>query len=248
MLLIEPVISFIILYQLFTMELPPLLQPQKTIYFFRHGQSEGNILWGKETNEGIHPTEQHLTELGKEQAQKLAKRIAKFDLELLLSSTLTRARETTDIINQQEDYNIEYSDLFVERQKPSSIIGKLRNDELVLATEKAWKHRLFHLGEQVEDGDSYETLIPRAEQAIEFLKSKPESVLGVVTHQFFLNSLIIKVILGATISPEIYTRLQEQYWLENTGIVVLHYHPEYPYTGWKVITYNDTAHLDYLKG
>lgn len=248
MLLIEPVISFIILYQLFTMELPPLLQPQKTIYFFRHGQSEGNIRHINSTDEDIHPAEQHLTELGREQAQKLAKRIAKFDLELLLSSTLTRARETTDIINQQRDYNIEYSDLFVERQKPSSIIGKLRNDELVLATEKAWKHRLFHLGEQVEDGDSYETLIARADRALKLLQSSPEQSVGVITHGFFLNTLIMRAILGDMVNPELYTRLQEQYWLENTGIVVLHYHPEYPYTGWKVITYNDTAHLDYLKG
>ena len=59
--------------------------------------------------------------------------------------------------------------------------------------------------------------------------------------------MIIKAILGDSLTPEIYKRLQEQYWLENTGIVILHYHPDYLYTGWKLITYNDTAHLDYLK-
>jgi broad specificity phosphatase PhoE len=217
---------------------------QKTIYFFRHGQSEGNIQHLDSINEDIHLAEQYLTELGREQSQRLAKRIAKFELDVLLSSTLTRARETTEIISQDRDYNIEYSDLLVERQKPSSIIGKLRSDELVLATEKAWKHSLFNSGEQVEDGDSYDTLITRADKALELLQSRPEQNIGVVTHQFFLNTLIIRAILGDSINPELYTRLQEQYWIENTGLTILQYSPEYPYTGWRVWVYNDYSHLE----
>jgi probable phosphoglycerate mutase len=217
---------------------------QKTIYFFRHGQSEGNIWHINATDEDIHPAEQYLTELGREQAQKLAKRMVNFKLEVLLSSTLTRARETTEIISQNVNYNIEYSDLFIERQKPSSIVGKLRSDELVLATEKAWKHSLFNSGEQVEDGDSYDTMIVRVDEVLELLQSRPEQHIGVVTHQFFLNTLIIRAILGDTINPELYDRLQEQYWVENTGLTILQYSPEYPYTGWRVWVYNDHSHLE----
>ena len=220
------------------------LKPQKTIYFFRHGQSEGNIRHINATDEDIHPAEQHLTELGQEQAHKLAKRIAKFKFNVLLSSTLTRSRETTEIISKHSDYNIEYSDLFIERQKPSSIIGKLRSDELVLATENAWKHSLFNSGEQVEDGDSYDTLIARADKALELLQSRPEQNIGVITHGFFLNTVIMRAILGDTINPVLYQRLHKQSWQDNTGMMVLQYSPEYPYTGWRVITYNDTAHLE----
>ena len=118
----------------------------------------------------------------------------------------------------------------------------------ILEIEQNWSNSLFTPNTKIEDGDSYDSILNRVEQAIEFLKSKPDPVLGVVTHQFFLNAFIIKAILGNSVTPEIYKRLQEQYWLENTGIVVLYYHLEYPYTGWKLITYNDTAHLDYLKG
>ena len=220
------------------------LKPQKTIYFFRHGQSEGNIRHINATDEDIHPAEQHLTELGQEQAHKLAQRIAKFKFNVLLSSTLTRSRETTEIISKHSDYNIEYSDLLVERQKPSSIIGKLRSDELVLATENAWKHSLFNSGEQVEDGDSYDTLIARADKALELLQSRPEQNIGVITHGFFLNTVIMRAILGDTINPVLYQRLHKQSWQDNTGMMVLQYSPEYPYTGWRVITYNDTAHLE----
>jgi broad specificity phosphatase PhoE len=223
-------------------------KPQKTIYFFRHGQSEGNLRHIQATNEDIHPSEQHITKLGIEQTQLLAKRIAQLNLEILISSTLTRARETTEILNQNKEYKVEYSDLFVERQKPSSIIGKLRNDEVVLSTEKAWEHSLFTSNQQVEDGDSYDSILVRAEQCLELLANRKEQNIGVVTHGFFLNTIIAKAILGETITPEIYQRLQKQHWLENTGIVILHYHPDYPYTGWKIIVYNDTAHLDYLQG
>ncbi|MGA1047233.1 MAG: histidine phosphatase family protein [Minisyncoccia bacterium] len=218
-------------------------KPQKTIYFFRHAQSDENI----NQNKNIHASDQYLTELGKLQATQLAHRITNLQLPGLLSSTLTRAKETSEIMSSIINVDIEYSDLFIEKQKPSSIIGQIRQEPSILAVEQRWINSLFTPNTQIEDGDSYDSILNRAEQAIEFLKSKPEAVLGVVTHQFFLNALIIKVILGETINPEIYTRLQEQYWLENTGIVILHYHPEYPYTGWKVITYNDTAHLDYLK-
>jgi phosphoserine phosphatase len=220
------------------------LKPQKTIYFFRHGQSEGNIRHINSTDEDIHPAEQHLTELGQEQAHKLAKRIVNFKLEVLLSSTLTRSRETTEIIGQHNDYNIEYSDIFIERQKPSSIIGKLRSDELVLATEKAWKHSLFNSGEQVEDGDSYDTLIARADKALGLLQSRPEQNIGVITHGFFLNTVIMRAILGDTINPALYQRLHKQSWQDNTGMMVLQYSPEYPYTGWKVVVYNDYSHLE----
>jgi broad specificity phosphatase PhoE len=220
------------------------LQPQKTIYFFRHGQSEGNIRHLDSIGEDVHLAEQYLTELGKEQTQKLAKRIVGLELDILLSSTLTRARETTEIMSQHRDYTIEYSDVFIERQKPSSILGKLRNDELILATENAWKHSLFTSGEQVEDGDSYDSMIARVDEALALLQSRPEQNIGVVTHQFFLNTLIIRAILGDDINPELYHRLQEQYWIENTGLTVLQYSPEYPYSGWRVWTYNDYSHLE----
>lgn len=218
-------------------------KPQKIIYFFRHAQSEGNTKHIQATDEDIHPAEQYLTDLGKQQAEKLANRLGNLNLEVLISSTLTRAKETTEIINQKHNYKIEYSDLFTEKQKPSSIIGQIRQEPHILEIEQKWIAGLFTPNQQVEDGDSYDSILNRAEQAIEFLKSRPETIIGVATHQFFLNALLSKVILGDSLTPEIYKKLQEQFWLDNTGILVLHYHPDYPYMGWRLVTYNDCSHL-----
>lgn len=219
------------------------LQPQKTIYFFRHGQSEGNIRHLMPRDEDIHAPEQNLTQQGKEQVAKLAHRIQSIPLESIISSTLTRAKQTAEIIQDYTQYPIEYSDLFVERQKPHTIIGQRRNDPTVLAIEEAWKQSLFQLGDQIDGGDNYITLVSRAEQALQFLQSRSETILGVVTHQFFFNTIMIKAVLGESITPELYKRLQEQYWLENTGIVIMQYHPEYSFGGWRIWTYNDCSHL-----
>ena len=218
--------------------------PQKIIYFFRHAQSEGNIKNLQSTGEDIHLPEQHLTELGITQAKKLAPRVRTLNLAVLISSTMTRARETTDILNQNKEYKVEYSDLFIERRKPSSIIGKLRNDEAILSIENVWTRTLFNSNQQVEDGDSYDTLTQRSQQCLSFLKARKEQSIGVITHEFFLNTIIAQAIWGELLTPQIYRRFQEQNWIENTGIVVLHYHPDYRYTGWKLWIYNDYSHLN----
>ncbi len=219
-------------------------KPQKTIYFFRHGQSEGNIRHLMPRDEDIHAPEQYLTQQGKEQVVTLANRIKSIPLEIIISSTLTRAKQTAEIIQDYTHYPVEYSDIFIERQKPHTIIGQRRNDPAILAIEESWKQSLFNIGEQVDGGDNYVTLVSRAEQALQLLQSRPESCIGVVTHQFFFNTIMIKAVLGDTITPELYQRLQEQYWLENTGIVIMQYHPEYSFSGWRVWTYNDCSHLD----
>lgn len=218
-------------------------KPQKTIYFFRHGQSEGNIRHLMPRDEDIHASEQNLTQQGKEQVIKLAYRIKSVPLEIIISSTLTRAKQTAEIIQGITDYNIEYSDLFVERQKPQTIIGQRRNEPAILAIEEAWKQSLFQIGGQIDGADNYTTLIERAKKTLQFLQSRPESTIGIVTHQFFFNTMMIQAVLGEAVTPELYKRLQEQYWLENTGIVIMQYHPGYSFSGWRVWTYNDCSHL-----
>lgn len=173
----------------------------------------------------------------------MAHRIKSVPLEIIISSTLTRAKQTTEIIQEYTQYPVEYSDLFIERQKPHTIIGQRRNDPNILAIEEAWKHSLFNVVDQVDGGDNYITLTDRAQKALQFLQGRPESTIGVVTHQFFFNTIMIKAVLGEAITPEIYQRLQEQYWLENTGIVIMQYHPKYSFSGWRVWTYNDCSHL-----
>ena len=89
----------------------------KTIYLVRHGESEGNAGPLRLGHAG------GLTERGREQAQILANRCSKLNVDLIVSSTLQRARETTEYILKKVIAPVEYSDLFIERRNPSEIMG-----------------------------------------------------------------------------------------------------------------------------
>ncbi|MDP2655923.1 MAG: histidine phosphatase family protein, partial [bacterium] len=81
---------------------------KKTVYFVRHGQSEGNV------GTVFQPLNSPLTEKGREQAEYIAERAASLSFESVVSSPLTRARETAEAIAKRTKKSIEFSDLFVE--------------------------------------------------------------------------------------------------------------------------------------
>lgn len=67
------------------------------LFLIRHGQSEADLL---EVHEGR--ADFNLTELGVQQASKLATYIAnKYDIDLIISSPLKRANQTAEILQQQ---------------------------------------------------------------------------------------------------------------------------------------------------
>ena len=78
----------------------------KTIYFVRHGQSEGNV-------SAVYQTvSSPLTEGGKRQARFIAERCSKLPIEAVVSSTQLRAKETASIIAEKTGHTVEFSDLF----------------------------------------------------------------------------------------------------------------------------------------
>ena len=80
----------------------------KTIYFIRHGESEGNI--GPLRQDGSSS----LSERGRAQATFMAERCAKLPIDVLVASTMTRAQETALIIGERIGKEIISSPLFVE--------------------------------------------------------------------------------------------------------------------------------------
>jgi len=94
----------------------------KTVYFVRHGESESNIsdFW-IDDNIG-------LTKKGIGQAKYIALRCEKLLIDIIISSTLQRAKETSKLIKDKINKPLEYSNLFAERKWPSGQLG-LRKDE-----------------------------------------------------------------------------------------------------------------------
>ncbi len=209
----------------------------KTVYFIRHGQSEANV------SSVFQAPDSPLTETGKQQAGLIAERVAKLSFETLISSPFTRAKETAEAIGKMTNKTPEYSNLFVERLKPSRINGKPHEDNEAKELWNAWEESLYASGIRVEDGENFDDLIKRADEALGFLKNRPEKELVVVTHGFFLRTIIGRVLLDKSLTAENFRNLQSRAASENAGISVVNYYKGWEDDRWRLWTYNDHAHL-----
>jgi glucosyl-3-phosphoglycerate phosphatase len=210
---------------------------EKIVYFVRHGQSEANI------SPVFQPQDSSLTDVGKKQAERIAERITKISFETLIASPLHRAKETAGVIAKATGKNFEYSDLFVECIKPTRVAGKSREDAEANELWKQWEKSLYMPGIRAEDGENYDDIFKRADAALDFLKNRKEQTMVVVTHGFFLRAMIVRVILGDALTPEVFQNFQARVSMENTGLSVLKYGKTREGPGWRLWIYNDHAHL-----
>jgi probable phosphoglycerate mutase len=211
---------------------------EKTVYFVRHGQSLANV------SAVFQGPDSPLSETGHSQARRIAERVSKLSCEALISSPFRRAGETAAAIARETGLVPEYSKLFVERLKPSSINGRPFNDEDARAIWMEWERSLYTLAKRVEDGENFADLIARADNALTFLRDRKEASLAVVTHGFFLRTVVARAVLGGVLSAEVFKRFQRVASMENTGLTVLRYHQAFDEEpDWRLWIYNDHAHL-----
>ena len=215
------------------------MQAEKIVYFVRHGQSMDNA------SPVFQSPDSPLTEKGKEQARKISERIAKLSFEALISSSFRRAKETAGFIAEATGKNVEYSDLFVERTKPASVNGRPYSDEKASALWDKWNESLYVPGMRAEDGENFDDIIARANDALAFLKNRSERSMVVVTHGYFLRTMLARVLVGGSLTGEILKKFQHAAMMENTGLTVLEYQSESGKTDarWRLWVYNDHAHL-----
>ena len=80
------------------------------IYIFRHGQSTYNVL-GRTQG---HTNDSKLTDMGKEQAIEVGKKLAGRGIEVIFTSPLVRAVETAKLANQTLNAKIITDERFIE--------------------------------------------------------------------------------------------------------------------------------------
>ncbi len=211
--------------------------PEKIVYFVRHGQSEGNA------SAVFQSLDSPLSKIGKEQAGKIAERVSRLSFETLIASPLTRARETAEIIAKITGKQPEYSELFVERIKPTNLSGKPHSDKTARKLWVEWEKSLYTPKLHIEDGENFNSLILRADKAINFLATRLEKKLVVVTHGYFIRTIIARIILGNALTPEAFKNLQSKMSSENTGLTVITYEKTPDCIAWRLWTYNDHSHL-----
>lgn len=184
------------------------------ITLVRHGESTGNA-------EGRHQGQMDfpLTERGRAQAQALAQRWQREGrrYDALITSPLTRARETARILAAALGLVVETDVLWMERD--NGVLAGWRWEE---AREHYPPPALLHLYDPVgQTGESIWDLYLRAGQAIQRLLRRPPGRYLVVSHGGLLH-MVLYAILGIAPQPNF---LGPRFVLGNAAFIDLEYHP-----------------------
>jgi uncharacterized phosphatase len=142
----------------------------KTIYFVRHGESEANAA-GITAGAGL---DVGLTEIGKQQAQKVGEELKSKKIELIVSSPMKRALETAKIIAQGLSYSNEkiiINPLFIERH-----LGELTGAKRDIV------RTYYDAGMLPVSTEKTEDMYARIIQGLEWLKSLPANRIVLVSH------------------------------------------------------------------
>ena len=211
----------------------------KRIYFVRHGQSEGNIGLIRQHSSTA------LTDLGRKQANLVADRLSTYPIETIISSTMSRAQETAQIIANRINKEIEFSDLFVERRRPSEQIGKPKDDLIALESQRLIEENFLTPDYYYSDEENFTDLKNRASQMLNFVAERPEENILVVGHGYIMRLVLAYAICGPNLSALEGQKFINALKTNNTGMTIFDYNPESAHP-WQVLVWNDHAHLEGL--
>ncbi|NOU89407.1 histidine phosphatase family protein [Paenibacillus sp. LMG 31460] len=186
-----------------------------TIGFIRHGSTEWNRL-GK--LQGQLDTE--LTGEGREQARLLGLRLAKESWDAIISSDLTRARETAQIVSDLSGIPFIRTDKRLRERKYGQVEGTT-----VAEREERWgpNWKLQELGQESDD-DLWKRWTELEE---ELIQAYPNGKILLISHGGFIVQ-ILRVL-----------RLDSEDFLQNTSLTILLRQEE----GWELQLYNCLTHL-----
>jgi uncharacterized phosphatase len=183
----------------------------KRLFIVRHGETEFNSrgVWAGQV-------ETSLTNKGKHQAKlaglNIKDNLPKFDL--IISSPYTRAFDTAKIIANQLDYPVDQivmNELFIERSY-GNLEGK--SNQVFFA-----KHEFKDI-DQVEGAETVKKMHDRAVKAVEYLKTRPENNILVVSHGTFGRALY-RVVKEMPHTHEYLDHHRQKYRMANAEIVEL---------------------------
>lgn len=203
--------------------------PPATLLLLRHGETEWNLSGRWQGQAANTP----LTDTGRAQAYSVARRLQGWPIRAIYSSDLQRAFETAQIVGAA--LNI-----------PPVPVAGLRESDVGQWTGLTWTEIKTRFPDQVQamlagedvcrgGGESYAALQARLAAAVEPIAAQHagDTVL-LVSHGAALRSLIAHV-LDASLSQMHHIAIGG-----NTALSVVQWEPGH----WRLISYNDTAHLD----
>lgn len=214
---------------------------KKTVYFIRHGESEGN------KNRIAQSITTPLSDLGIEQAYQAKSYINKLNIDTYITSNMTRAKHTGEIVFfdalSGEVGKIQENDLFREYGMPTSIQGLSADSEEYKQVLKFWEDHKYDDTVIFEDEESSSIFRKRLVDAATFLEKVAGQTVAVVTHGYFLRNLLAFILLDGKGSIQEIEEVVERLSTVNTGISKVVYDDSKTESAWKIYSFNDHSHL-----
>ena len=183
-----------------------------------------------------------LSEKGRAQALDTAKRFPKHKghPQVIISSPYERTKETAEILAKELNMPIEYSDLLVERRNPTEIIGHEGGErevrQIVDRIDKS-----YHADDlRYSDEENFVDLKERARKLLEYIKSRSEQRIIMVTHGIFLKMIASYMVYGERLTASEYNNLSYYNPIDNASMAICSYTPHwFKKDEWKILVWND---------
>jgi broad specificity phosphatase PhoE len=202
------------------------------VYFVRHGETPYN-------RDRIHQTATTpLSDLGMQQARAVAKRFGGIEVDVLLVSDYTRARQTAEAIGVHLHAPVETSELLREKKGPTELEDRPYTDPVSVRIRA---ELASHAGQEwhYSDEENFFDFRDRVSRFVTQLESRSEQRILVVTHEWVIEMVILLLMFGGNVTPDMYRDLNGFMRMTNTGITVC----ERDSGKWRMVTWNDHSHL-----
>lgn len=203
------------------------------VYLVRHGETTLNAARVHQASDTT------LSERGIAQAKVVAKRFSHIPVDVIVSSTLKRARQTAEIIAGTIHKPVKYSSLFVERKRPHELEGKHAEDPRAVRVKKLIHDHYHDHAWRYAAEENFSDIKRRALKAIHYLENINKENILVVSHHTFVKAIVSAMAFGPDLKSAEEQTLQHFMRLNNTGISVCKYENE----KWELLSWNDRAHL-----
>jgi probable phosphoglycerate mutase len=162
--------------------------PTLRIYLARHGQTDWNLEGRTQGGKDIP-----LNETGKQQAQQLKARLSGIALTTVYSSTLSRSRQTAEIVHGQTPI-VSLPNL--KERSFGKFEGRLRDDP---ETGPQWKKRQWIPDDSLDGGESLNAWRERVKTAIDTIRKEHTSGSILIVGHDYTNRMILSVLFGLTV-------------------------------------------------
>jgi len=189
----------------------------KTIYFLRHAECESNI-----KNAPYLGIDAKLTKKGIDDTKHLLPFFIDLNIDTIISSSAVRAVDTADIIAKSKKLSFVTTDLFLEREHPTELLGISHEDSYFSEVKQKVKKQLLQ-GKVFSDEESFSDLCRRADNFKSYLEQISSGNILVVGHGRFSKFFLMYLGLGINFTPEIMLQIDSFTKSRNLGLSEVEY-------------------------